>query len=198
MRAIGPRLRCWVVLALNLGCGVDVVSPAERESMINLAPPSRWGRPLSVAECENVHQDAVRFDNFRCRSLESLNDSDVALSVEVWNQGVLRPTLVMTFKTKEIDTRAIAALTGDSKSHRDDALSVPLLGHLLVASEAVRGQQLTGWWTSPFHRYLITAAQGVINRMRCRYTAIGPDGKHLWSIDELDRIAQGTAAPIGR
>ena len=142
---------------------------------------------------------AVQFDRNRRVKLESLNDSDVALSVEVWDQAALRPTHVMAFNTKDVDTRAIVTVTINTRSARDDALSVPLLGHLVVCSEAVRGQQLTGQsWTSPFHRYLITAAQGVINRMRCRYTAIGSGGAILWTIDELDRIAQGTAAPIGR
>ena len=183
------------VRAINLGCGVDVLAQSEIDSIVNIAPPSSWGRPMSSSECEDVHQRAVAFDKNRCIKLEELNDSDLALSVGVWDQALIRPKHAMAFNTK-VDTRAIAKVTSSSRSHRDDALSVPPLGHLVVCSEAVRGQQLTNPRWRPFHRYLISAAQGVKKRMRCRYTAIGPDGDMRWAIGELDRIASGSGRAL--
>jgi hypothetical protein len=188
------------IRALRLGGSIDFVTSGERDLISNLAPPSNWGRPLPAEQCEELHQLAVHFDANRCLQLKTLNVSNFKLSVEVWDQGGVRPKHVMNFRCK-VSTLAISELTCNRRSKREDALSVPLLGHLVVASKAVRSQCLPDTpfgGGSPFHRYLISAGQGVINRIRCRYTATKPSGEVAWQIDDLDRISQGlaVAAPL--
>ena len=107
----------------------------------------------------------------------------------------------MAFTKSCFDMVAIASLIRGSGT-REAALKQPLLGHLVVAVEMTRGQQYQSSMLStshgrrclnnPFYRYLISAAQGAVNRLRCRYKATTEPGGVLWELGELDRIANGS------
>ena len=133
------------------------------------------GRSLPLAECEEGRQSAVAFDAERFRLLAALPDiAPYHLTIEVWNAGSLGPRLVMIFSVTAVDMEAIASITNSSKTTREAALSQPLLGHLVVATEATRFRKLkaTPFGSStPFHKSLITGGQGAVHRLRCRYTA---------------------------
>ena len=137
----------------------------------------RRHRPTEGAVCPSPNArrgDSRRllFDAERCRLLAALPDiAPYHLTIEVWNAGSLGPRLVVIFSVTAVDMEAIASITNSSKTTREAALSQPLLGHLVVATEATRFRQLkaTPFGSStPFHKYLITGGQGAVHRLRCR------------------------------
>jgi hypothetical protein len=168
---------CLMQLRLGLECHGDA-TPEEIAPWVATAPPRNWGRPLSQHECEAGRRLAVEFDAERCRRLAELQTIvPYTPTVEVWNAGTLGPRHVMTFSTSCVGIVAIARLTSSPHTTREEALEQPLLGHLVVATEMTRDQQFRSTnlfvygENNPFFRYLTSGRQGVVSRLRCRYTA---------------------------